>query len=169
MAGRVGERIDVVENIDVDLLEYAGQDQVERVTAWPVLPLHGARIVVSDYQDIPVQVRALLASSLPDIDFWVPDVGWEGSFHKHGFLHHCFPAPPNEATGEAMSLELFGCAQRMWEHNSPQYLKLLHEWSQRRDEDEARPSRVILPTPIVIEVATYSNVCLPGVQVPMYG
>jgi len=138
-----------------------------KLAAWNVLPLIGAVFEVDSANDIPRALRVLLASALPGLDWWVPEV-WGTPFNKYGILHGRLPAPPDETTGEAMAIEIYGMAERAVETGS-------EEWSIRRREAlridprlGAQPYGVRLPTAVMIRVATYSNVGGLGFGVPMY-
>ena len=167
----VGPRIGAQELADCERYEGYPREQLERLAAWTLLPLVGASFEVDSVSAIAAAVRALLAKKLPGLDWWVPD-SWSGPFEKYGLLHRSLPAPPNPATGEAMALEVFGSAERVIEVGSD-------EWCDRRRAqqlgldagDHGRLYDLVgvrLPTRVVIEVATYANIVLPGVRVPLY-
>lgn len=144
----VGSRHSVVELFNSDIHDDDAADLLERVAAWPVLPLVGAEFEVHATAGIARAIGAVLGERLPGLDWWVPE-HWAGPFDKYGFIHKSLPAPPNPATGEPMALELFGRAQCL-----PPF--------------EPGGSPVKFPVRVVVEVATYSNVKHPGVGVPMY-
>lgn len=163
-----GARIPVVEQMDSDHIEYVGRDQAERVCAWHVPSLLGATLMVDSPTEIASQVRRLLARHLEGVDFWVPDFGWDGAFLKYGFVHQCLAAPPNELSGEAMSLELFAIGGALLDHDDQRYQAMMREHRERNDPNEDLPLRVQLPAKLVVAAATYSNVLFPSIGVPLY-
>src|SRR5262245_11449531 len=46
---------------------------LESVNAWSVLPLIGAEIVVEDSQGVAAALRGLLSTTIPGLDWWVPE------------------------------------------------------------------------------------------------
>jgi hypothetical protein len=142
-------------------------DLAECVRAWPVLPLEGATFEVADVTGIAPALRALLRERLPGLDWWVPE-HWGGPFLKYGLLHNCFAAPPNEMTGERMSLEIHGFAARAALPGSPQWAHLMQEWLDQGGNPLEGPDRVRFPTLVCIEGATYANICSLGHKVPDY-
>ena len=163
-----GARISVVEQMDSDHIEYIGRDQAERVCAWHVPSLLNATLVVESPSEIASKVRRLLGRHVPGVDFWVPDFGWDGAFRKYGFVHQCLAAPPNELSGEAMSLELFAVGGTLLEHDDPRYKAMMSERRERNDPNADLPLRVQLPARLVVSAATYSNVLFPSIGVPCY-
>lgn len=159
----VGARIR--RELDADLHSADDLKAAERLTAWPVLPLQGATIEVQSVEGIAEAVSDLLARTLPNIDWWVPQ-HWSGPFERYGILHDSLPAPPNPATGEAMALELYGRAENVLEPGTGPWRD---KFEQRlRHGDKGEMMVVILPTRVHIHVATYSNLKFPGFGVPLY-
>jgi len=138
-----------------------------KLAAWDIPPLIGCTFDVGNANDIPRALRVLLASALPGLDWWVPE-GWGTAFNKFGILHGRLPAPPDETTGEAMTIEIYGVALQTVEVDA-------EEWSIRRREalridprPGAQPFGVRVPATVKIRVATYSNVGGLGFGIPMY-
>jgi hypothetical protein len=167
MSPFVGARFDMGSPARPELLEDVGAEALSRVSAWPVLPLQGASFHVSRSEDIGPGIRALVAALLPGIDWWIPE-HWAGPFDKYGIVHKSFAAPPNEATGEAMAIELFGEAERRIEPGSAECMAAMLSWLEHGPEGSRPPTGVRLPTAVRIKVATYSNVRCPGVGTPFY-
>jgi hypothetical protein len=163
----VGARIDVGSRARPDMLDDVRAEALLRVCAWPVLPLQGASFHVTCSEDIGPGIRALVAALLPGIDLWIPE-HWAGPFEKYGIVHNTFAAPPNEATGEAMAIELFGEAEHRIDLSSAEYRAAMLSWFEQGPERAKPPTGVRLPTAIRITVATYSNVGFPGVGTPFY-
>ncbi len=168
LAPVLSARLGTDDVFDSEFNEEADIPALRRVAAYSVPSLLGAEFEVESLQEIPVQVKALLARALPGIDWWVAD-NWSGPFMKYGFLHGSLPAPPNEATGEPMALELFGKAVNILEPGSPAWSAARKRWILSGGLDYFEPPRVLFPTKVQISVATYSNVRYPGHDVPFYG
>jgi hypothetical protein len=87
-------------------------------------------------------------------------------FQKTFFLHTSLPAPPDDATGQPMALEVYGeaihadgrdlatAAGREW----------FRDWRWSRERDNP----VTVPVTLRIDMATYANVRHPGIGVPFY-
>lgn len=144
------------------------ESEAALVDAWPLPALEGASFNVSSGEDIAPALRTLLTERLPGHDWWVED-DWAGPFRKYGILHGSIPAPPNAATGERMSIELYGQADSssMSQENISLFAARMQEWSEA-GAMPPMPGRVALPTRVVIGVATYSNVSYPGRGVGFY-
>jgi len=138
-----------------------------KLAAWTVPPLIGASFEVDSANDIPRALRGLLASTLPGLDWWVPE-GWSTPFNKYGILHGTLPAPPDEITGEAMAVEIYGVAEREVEMGSEEWSILRREALRIDRRLGAQPYGVRVPTAVEIRVATYSNVGGLGFGMPMY-
>ncbi len=150
---------------DIDGHEEADLPALRRVAAYTVTPLIGAEFEVTSTQEIADAVRALLARTLPGFDWWVPEQ-WGPLIRKYGFIHKSLPAPPNEATGEPMALELFGKALNAVEWGSPSWSAAQKRWRLSGEQPQDEPSAVLFPARIQISVVTYSNVRYPGYRVP---
>jgi len=131
------------------------------------LPLIGATLEVVSGDDIAVAMCLLLSKRIPGLDWWVPD-HWSAALVKYPIVHHCFSAPPNSITGEAMALEVFGTAERDPETRSIEWMEARIRWWERSSPHVEQPSVVRFPAKFTIEVATYANVAYPGVRVPLY-
>jgi hypothetical protein len=95
-------------------------------------------------------------------------VHWEEPFLKHGILHNCLPAPPNETTGEPTGLEVYGWGERALAPGSGEWAQVWTQWTERGSAESERPDGVQFPTRVSIEVATYANIACPGVGVGLY-
>ncbi len=167
LAPALSARLGTDDVFDSEFNEEADIPALRRVAAYSVPSLLGAEFEVESLQEIPVQVKALLARALPGIDWWVPN-GWSGPFLKYGFLHESIPAPPNEATGEPMALELFGKAANGIEPGSPAWSAARKRWILSGGLEHLEPRPVRFPTKVQISVATYANVRYPGHDVQFY-
>jgi hypothetical protein len=167
LARYLGQHIDISAETGPDILDFVGAEALARVRAWPVLPLQGASFFVQRTQDIASALRSLLASVLPGIDWWVPE-HWDGPFEKYGLLHNSFVAPPNENTGEAMVIEVFGEAEHSVPHGSDECARAMASWVKQGMNEAERPLGVRLPTTVHISVANYVNVRCSGVGIPFY-
>ena len=87
-------------------------------------------------------------------------------FQKTFFLHTSLPAPPDEATGQPMALEIYGEAIRADSHDlsSEEGRAWFRDWRWSRDRDVP----VAVPVTLHIDVATYANVRSPGIGMPFY-
>lgn len=168
MGTYVGQRLDVIAEAGPERLDYVGREALARVHAWPVLPLEGTSFRVERSQDIAASIRRVIGSALPGIDWWIPEY-WDGPFEKYGFLHSAIAAPPNDATGEAMALELFGESDGAMAPGSDEWCAAMDEWARRGRVEADRPLGVRLPSTVRITVATYANILYPGIGVPFYG
>lgn len=168
MAPFLGQRLDVTATAGPETRDHVGLEALARVQAWPVPPLLGTSFRVERTEDIAASIRRVIGSALPGIDWWIPE-HWDGPFEKYGFVHSSLPAPPNEATGEAMALELFGEADGAMAPGSDEWSAAMFEWAKQGRVEAERPLGVRLPTTVRITVATYANIQYPGVGVPFYG
>jgi hypothetical protein len=167
MSAYLGPSIDAAARVGPDMFDFLGPEALARVRAWPVLPLQGAEFRVARSADIAPRLRALLAATLPGVDFWLSEE-WGGPFEKYGILHGSFVAPPDSVTGEAMAIEIYGTADPGTCHGSDEWAEAMKTWAKRGGRDDDRPLGVRLPTTVCIAVATYSNVRFPGIGVPLY-
>lgn len=140
--------------------------RLAHMRAWRVPALEGSELEIGSVSGIEAAVRALLATRLPGLDWWVPE-HWEGPFEKYGILHNALPAPPDQETGQAMAIEIFGAARDVLLPGSPEWIdRRLARLEANSLDDE--PMAVRLPCLVRIEVATYANVLYPGIGVPAY-
>lgn len=165
LRAHVGRRIDVKGHVEVARLLYTAPEAFDAVTAWPVLALTGATFEVESTAGIPVAMRKLLSETLPGLDWWVP-THWKNGFEKGGILHNTLPAPPNDATGEPMAIEIYGMADRCY--GTKEHDEFCRAWQASGSPEETRPIGVLFPTSVTIFEATYANIRFPGVEVPSY-
>jgi hypothetical protein len=176
MAGYLGPRFSVRDLDDEDKVLDEDRQFLPLVRAFPVVPLLGATFKFSSEADIGERLRQLLALRLPGIEWELnADWDWATAFRKHQLVHVSLAAPPDLATGQPMSLELYGRLQLV------DGLHLDSEagraWSERRIdaycEAQSRTPGELPPVEgseffMALEAATYSNVQFPGVGVPFY-
>ncbi len=176
MASYLGARFAVHDLDDEDKVIDEERQFLPLVRAFPVVPLLGATFKFSSEADIGERLRQLLALRLPGIE-WELNSDWNGApaFRKYQLVHVSLAAPPDLATGQPMSLELYGRLQFV--DGLRLDSKAGRAWSERRIdaycEAQARKPRELPPVEgseffMALEAATYSNVQYPGVGVPFY-
>src|SRR5262249_6049335 len=114
----------------------------------------------------------VLRERCPGIDWETPEVS-DGPLRKYLILHTSVPAPPDEATGQPMALEVYGrlVASDEIDPNSPEGRRVIEEpWAPRGagPSHEERYPPLEGELALVLETATYANVRYPGVRVPFY-
>lgn len=161
----LGARLSLHGQVDEERYAPHETPALARVAAYPVLPLVGQTFEVNSVSEIAPALRTLLGRVLPGVDWWVPE-HWDGPFLKYGFMHNHLPAPPNDVNGEAMAIELFGQAERCVVVGSQEWVDVRAAASLGVEQPSA--AVVQFPTRVKVQVATYANVCYPGVGVPFY-
>lgn len=176
MAGYLGTRFSEEDLDDEDKVLEEDRRFLPLVRAYPVVPLLGATFRVSTEAEIGERLRQLLALRLPGIEWSLQDGwNWGPAFRKYQLVHVSLAAPPDLATGQPMSLELYGRLQSVdgLRLDSPAG----RAWSERRIDtflqaQGRNPSEMppVEGTNFFIELvaATYANVQFPGAGVPFY-
>jgi hypothetical protein len=85
---------------------------------------------------------------------------------KYFFLHTSLPAPPDAATGQSMTLEVYG--EPIDANGRDLVTAAGHKWFQDWRWSRDRENPVAVPVTLRIDVATYANVRHPGIGVPFY-
>lgn len=106
----LGPRIEPADLYDPDQHDEEDVARLDRVRAYTLRPLIGAKLKVEKADDIPGEVRRLLAERLPGFD-WVVPPDWKGPFEKYRLVHNSLQAPPHPETSEPMSIEVFGVSE----------------------------------------------------------
>lgn len=134
-----------------------------RIRAFDIPILSGVAFGCHRLGDLATVLERAVAERLPEIA-WEPFDGVRPSrVRKYGIIHEVLPAPADEATQEAMTLELFGRLESLdgelvhrnwyrerWQENPP------------TDDDEIGDLAFRLIR------GTYANTSVPGVGVPFY-
>jgi len=124
--------------------------------------------VIDDIDDISDALLTYLRSRIPGVD-WTVKSDWEGGMQKYLLIHDSISAPKDVRTGQPMMLELFGdvSSSGLTQDKSTE-LENYATAARNALYAGTPPPKLPKRTTISISVATYSNVCFPGVGVPFY-
>lgn len=134
-----------------------------RIRASDVPVLSGVTFGCRRLGDLAATLEQVVTERLPEIA-WRPFDGVRvGRVTKYGIIHEVLPAPVDEATQEAMTLELFGrlesldgeLVQRNW-------------YRERWPENPPADDDEIGDLAFRLIRGTYANTSVPGVGVPFY-
>jgi hypothetical protein len=174
MAPHIGRQFSVAELDDEDKVSDDERPLLALVRAYEVPSLVGATFTFTNVDGISKSLGQLLAEKLPGIAWRLKDE-WAPAFSKYQLVHATLAAPPDLATGQTMSLEIFG--QLWWVDGVPMDTPAGQAWKERQVEAfcnalAEEPRRLATPSDstfvVRLEAATYANVQFPGVGVPFY-
>jgi hypothetical protein len=142
------------------------------VRAFEVPSLIGHRFAVTSPSQVQSVIRQTLTENLPGIEWDVPS-DWAGPLLKYQLLHKSIPAPPDEATGQPMALELF--AEMVQIDGLPvdsgpgtERIERYREAYRQASSSDAELPPLEGYMLFEVRAATYSNVMYPGAGVPFY-
>ncbi len=171
MAGYVGHHYTEEEvwrfhqqHVDVYPDEEAGlRPLARRIRAFDVPLLSGVAFQCRRLEDLAVALEQVVAERLRGI-VWEPfDQARSSRVKKYGIIHEVTPAPVDEATDDAMALELFG---RLESLNAE---SIDRDWYRRRWPEHPPADDVELgDLAFRLIRGTYANTSTPGVGVPFY-
>jgi hypothetical protein len=134
-----------------------------RIRTFDIPVLSGMAFACRRLGDLAETLKRVVVERLP-VTAWEPfDQVNPGLVKKYGIIHELVPAPIDEATQEAMVLELFGHLQafngesvgRSWYDR---------QWPENPPDDEVEIGDLAFR----LTRATYANTNVPGVEVPFY-
>ena len=134
-----------------------------RIRAFDVPALSGVTFQCRRLGDLAVSLEKVVAEQLPGTA-WEPfDQVRSGRVKKYRIVHEVVPAPVDEATKDAMVLELFG---RLESLNAE---SMGIDWYRRRwPENPPTDDAEIGELAFRLTRGTYANTRVPGVGVPFY-
>lgn len=135
-----------------------------RIRAFDVPSLSGVTFGCRRLGELAVTLERIVAEQLPGAT-WEPldPVSLSRLAKKYGIIHGVLPAPMDEATQDAMSLELFGRLESL--NGEPVHRDWYRErWPEYSPVDDAEIGDLTFR----ITRGTYANTSVPGIGVPFY-
>jgi hypothetical protein len=134
-----------------------------RIRAFDVPALSGVTFGCRRLGDLAVRLAQVVAEQLPGTTCGSFDRVRPGRVTKYGIIHEVVPAPLDEATQEAMVLELFGRLESL--NGEPVHRNWYRErWPENPPADDAEIGDLAFR----LTRGTYANTSVPGVGVPFY-
>lgn len=142
-----------------------------RIRAYEIPPLIGRCFAVEDQDLVSREVGRLLLECLPGIDWPVPSIPI-APLLKYLIVHTSIEAPPDEASGQPMSLELFGDVMRVdgIDLRGSEGEAWFDRWREQywRADSAGENVRLDGKVDILLTTATYANIRYPGIGVSLY-
>ncbi len=139
--------------------------QARAVRAYEVPVLHGLTLTARDQGAVASALAEALHAQFPGIGWMVPaDV--VRVTEKYQFLNIALAAPPDETTGAAMALELYGPVVQI--DDTALRGEAYTAWRQAHMDAGLHHSPLQGRLTIELHVATYANILYPGIGVPFY-
>jgi hypothetical protein len=134
-----------------------------RIRAFDVPALAGVTFGCRRFSDLAAVLEQVVAEQLPGTACGPFDRVRPGRVKKYGIIHEVVPAPPDEATGEDMVLELFGRLESLsGEPVGRDWYR--RRWPEHPPDDDAEIGALAFR----LARGTYANTNVPGVGIPFY-
>jgi hypothetical protein len=167
----IDQRYESAELMDEDRYVQEEFPLLKQVRAFRVPNLIGKCLSASGEDALLGAFAQMLKLEFPDLQLsWQPDKYFSSQrLRKCFLLHESIPAPMDHATGQRMSLEVFGQLTHVGRFDlaTDAGRDALQDWSYSNIKDGERPP-LEQDLSLEIQIATYANLQHPGVGVPLY-
>jgi hypothetical protein len=133
-----------------------------RIRAFDVPVLAGVTWQCRRLRDLAASLEQMVAERLPGTACGPYDRVRSGRTKKYGIIHEVVAAPMDEATQQAMVLELFGRLEAL--DGEPVGRDWYPGWPENPPDDDAEIGELTFR----LQRGTYANTRFPGVGVPFY-